>query len=130
MGDEVESESWGREDLHEDHHASKQAADTPSLDPSAAAAAQGFLPRPDVLICDPGRNGMPKPFRRFLSELRAPVVIFIGSSRPFLRDCVLLGRRGYELQVVAPFDSYPHTARFEMVAKFQWRGTLQRDQHS
>lgn len=42
------------------------------------------LPPPDILLADPGRNGMPKE--------------------------------------IAPFDSHPHSSRFELAARLQWRG--------
>eukprot|EP00927_Polykrikos_kofoidii_P061247 TRINITY_DN56105_c0_g1_i1.p1 TRINITY_DN56105_c0_g1~~TRINITY_DN56105_c0_g1_i1.p1 ORF type:complete len:664 (+),score=104.36 TRINITY_DN56105_c0_g1_i1:66-2057(+) len=77
---------------------------------------------PDVLVVDPGRNGLPKAFRRFLYQLRPRIIVYIGDGRPLLRDVKLLTRRGgYDLAVVAPFDSHPHTARLDVVAQLRLR---------
>ena len=65
---------------------------------------------------------MPKAFRRFAAMLRAPTIVYLGSGRPFLRDVVLLCRRGYELQSIVPFDSQPHSPRLELMARLEYCG--------
>lgn len=77
---------------------------------------------PDVLVMDPGQNGVPKPFRRFVYRLRVPRIVYVSGLRPLLRDCVLFERRGYKLHALVPFDSYPHTGRTEIVASLRWHG--------
>mmetsp|Transcript_115718 Transcript_115718/g.360429 ORF Transcript_115718/g.360429 Transcript_115718/m.360429 type:complete len:85 (+) Transcript_115718:633-887(+) len=74
------------------------------------------------MLCDPGRNGLPKALRQILYGLQVRTLVYICSGRPLLRDCALLQRRGYELCALAPFDSHPHTPRLEAVAQFRWRG--------
>jgi len=81
-----------------------------------------LLAPPDVLLCDPGRNGMPKAFRRILFDLQVPTLIYISSGRALLRDCTLLTRRGYSLERLLPLDSHPHNARLEVIAQLKWRG--------
>lgn len=81
-----------------------------------------ILSRPDVLLMDPGRNGLPKAFRRLLYSLQVPKLVYISSGKPLFRDCVLLERRGYEVVALKSFDFYPHTARLETVAELRWRG--------
>eukprot|EP00928_Gymnodinium_smaydae_P081504 TRINITY_DN65011_c0_g1_i1.p1 TRINITY_DN65011_c0_g1~~TRINITY_DN65011_c0_g1_i1.p1 ORF type:complete len:625 (+),score=144.63 TRINITY_DN65011_c0_g1_i1:53-1927(+) len=76
---------------------------------------------PDVVIADPGRKGTPKAFRSMLYRIQARTVVMVGSGRPFLRDCALLVRRGYDLSTVVPFDSQPHAARLEVVAQLRRR---------
>ncbi|CAE8612949.1 unnamed protein product, partial [Polarella glacialis] len=88
----------------------------------AGSSLPASMPRPDVLLADPGRNGLPKAFRRYIFDLQVPRLVYIGSGKAFLRDITLLVRRGYELQEVASFDSHPHNARLEVVASLQWNG--------
>jgi len=88
----------------------------------AAPAAADALPRPDVLLCDPGRNGLPKAFRQILYSTRVRTLVYVGMGRPLLRDCALLQRRGYELRAMVPFDSHPHSPRLEVAVQFRWRG--------
>eukprot|EP00435_Cladocopium_sp_Y103_P044099 s2504_g12.t1 len=72
------------------------------------------LPAPSILLADPGRNGMPKAFRRQLLELKVPKLLYISSGRAFLRDVAYLTtKRGYRLKDVRCFDLQPHTAKFE-----------------
>ena len=52
-----------------------------------------------ILLADPGRNGMPKAFRRQLLELQVPKLLYISSGRAFLRDVAYLTtKRGYRLK--------------------------------
>eukprot|EP00933_Yihiella_yeosuensis_P056626 TRINITY_DN5592_c0_g1_i6.p1 TRINITY_DN5592_c0_g1~~TRINITY_DN5592_c0_g1_i6.p1 ORF type:complete len:287 (-),score=56.83 TRINITY_DN5592_c0_g1_i6:217-1077(-) len=80
------------------------------------------LPLPDILLADPGRNGMPKAFRRMLFELQVPRLVYVGMGKPLLRDVTLLARRGYALKKVVPFDAQPHSARFEVAVLLEWYG--------
>ena len=50
-----------------------------------------------ILLADPGRNGMPKAFRRQLLELKVPKLLYCSSGRSFLRDVAYLTKRGYRL---------------------------------
>jgi len=77
------------------------------------------VPLPDVIVADPGRNGMPKAFRRFICKLDARTIVLIGAGRPLLKDCAVISKRGYELTSLLPFDSHPHTTRLEVVAHLQ-----------
>jgi len=88
------------------------------------------IPGPDVVLCDPGRNGMPKGFRQLLYSLQVRSLVYISVGRPLLRDCVLLQRRGYEICAMVPFDSHPHTPRLEVAVHFRWRGIEDRQPDS
>lgn len=90
-------------------------------DPSAPIS-QDAVPLPDLLVLDPGRNGLPKPFRRFVWQARVPEVIYIGGGRPILKDCALLQKYGYRVKALIPFDSHPHSPRLELMARLQWHG--------
>ncbi|CAL1147575.1 unnamed protein product [Cladocopium goreaui] len=99
-----------------------EAAENESEDEPEEAEALGrvheslpeTLPAPSILLADPGRNGMPKAFRRQLLELKVPKLLYISSGRAFLRDVAYLTtKRGYRLQDVRCFDLQPHTAKFE-----------------
>lgn len=81
------------------------------------------VPRPSVLIADPGRNGLPKSFRRFLCILQVPTLIYVGTGKAYLADCVILCRKGYEVVTSVPFDSHPHTAMMESVVHLRWSGS-------
>eukprot|EP00439_Symbiodinium_sp_Y106_P041410 s285_g5.t1 len=101
-----------------------EEADQASQDdsPPFVGAVPTTLPAPNVLVVDPGRNGLPKPFRRFALDLRVPTLIYVGSGRGLLRDVALLSKRGYQLRKLQPIDLQPHSARLEIVARLVWSG--------
>ncbi|CAJ1400825.1 unnamed protein product [Effrenium voratum] len=83
-----------------------------------AAAARGEPPK--ILLVDPGRNGMPKVFRRFLLELQAPRLLFLSGGRVMARDLAWLLKRGYQLHSLKAFDLQPHSAKLSVLAKLEW----------
>lgn len=72
--------------------------------------------RPDVIITDPPRTGMPRPVVEGLLSL-APDRIVSVSCDPatHARDLGLL-HRGYDLVSIQPLDMFPHTPHVESVA--------------
>jgi len=102
------------EEEEEDEEENVQhAITTPGIDCS--------VPAPNVIVVDPGRNGMPKAFLRFLYSMDVRTIVYIGGGKPLLRDCKLLERRGYEVETMLPFDSHPHNLRYEAVTQLKRR---------
>ncbi|CAK9062556.1 unnamed protein product [Durusdinium trenchii] len=100
-----------------------EEADIPFHDTPFQEKVPASLPAPQILLVDPGRNGMPKPFRRHLLDLEVARVVYISSGRALLRDLAYLTSRGYKLEEIKCFDLQPHTAKsLEVVAHLEWTG--------
>ena len=77
--------------------------------------------RPDVVITDPPRAGMHEKLVRKLSEMRAPVVVYV-SCNPATqaRDLNFLNDI-YEVTAIQPVDMFPHTHHIENVVQLKLR---------
>lgn len=78
---------------------------------------QNKLPKPDIVIADPPRNGMnPKTVNDIL-QLNPEKIVYI-SCNPATqaRDIKLLCNEKYELVKIQPVDMFPHTYHIENVA--------------
>ena len=88
----------------------------------AGAPAQTFgtLPRPDLIILDPPRNGLEPGALKKIASFRAPKIVYV-SCNPTTqaRDLRLFASHGYKLLSIRPVDMFPHTYHIESVAALQ-----------
>ncbi len=72
--------------------------------------------KPDVIITDPPRAGMDTKVVKKLLEIEAPQIVYV-SCNPATqaRDLQLLSEK-YDLEIVQPFDMFPHTHHVENLA--------------
>lgn len=77
--------------------------------------------RPDVLITDPPRAGMPEKLVNKMLEMEAPTVVYV-SCNPATqaRDLALLDAK-YAVVKVQPVDMFPHTHHIENVVQLKLR---------
>jgi 23S rRNA (uracil1939-C5)-methyltransferase len=75
------------------------------------------LPKPDIIITDPPRNGMHQNTVDDILSLLPEKIIYV-SCNPATqaRDIKLLCENKYELIKIKPFDMFPHTFHIENVA--------------
>lgn len=86
------------------------------LGPQALA---GRFPTPDVVICDPSREGAGKKVMEQVSELNPTSIIYVACDPAALgRDTGYLRQAGWHLVSVEGFDMYPNTHHVEAVAVF------------
>jgi len=75
------------------------------------------LPKPDVIIADPPRNGMnPKTVKDILELMPKKIVYISCNPATQARDIKLLCEGGYKLIKLCPVDMFPHTYHIETVA--------------
>ncbi|WP_415718684.1 23S rRNA (uracil(1939)-C(5))-methyltransferase RlmD [Maridesulfovibrio sp.] len=83
------------------------------------ASAKGLpedLPRPDMVIVDPPRSGVPDPSLQKLIELEPDRILYISCNPSTLaRDVEKIGGN-YKLERFAAVDMFPHTSHIESVA--------------
>lgn len=85
--------------------------------PSLALPALGA--RPDMVILQPGADGLERDDLDALLDLSAPTLCYISSDPSTLaRDAARLIAGGYRLEQSTPFDVMPHTARIDSVSIF------------
>ena len=74
---------------------------------------------PDVVITDPPRAGMSEKLVQKISEMRAPLVVYV-SCNPATqaRDLNLLSA-AYEVTAIQPVDMFPHTHHIENVVQLR-----------
>ena len=86
-----------------------------------AKAVELNLPKPDVIIADPPRNGMnPKTVRNILELLPEKIVYVSCNPATQARDVKALTDTGkYELLEITPVDMFPHTFHIENVVKLR-----------
>lgn len=85
--------------------------------PSLALPALGA--RPDMVILQPGADGLERDDLDALLALSAPTLCYISSDPSTLaRDAARLIAGGYRLEQSTPFDVMPHTARIDSVSIF------------
>jgi 23S rRNA (uracil1939-C5)-methyltransferase len=74
--------------------------------------------RPEVVVVNPPRKGLSAGARAFLTELAAPVILYISCGPEALgRDLIALAGHGYTPDVIEPFDLMPGTAQIETVVR-------------
>jgi 23S rRNA (uracil-5-)-methyltransferase RumA len=79
-------------------------------------ANQGF--KPDVVVADPPRTGLGRPFMDTLIALQVPRMVYVSCNPSTLaKDCDRLIKGGYRLVKVVPFDMFPQTAHVETVCE-------------
>lgn len=75
------------------------------------------LPKPDILITDPPRNGMHTTTVEDILKLKPGKIVYISCNPATqVRDIKLLAEGGYKLQKIQPVDMFPHTYHIENVA--------------
>ncbi|MFA6599094.1 MAG: 23S rRNA (uracil(1939)-C(5))-methyltransferase RlmD [Ignavibacteriaceae bacterium] len=74
------------------------------------------IPKPDVIIADPPRNGMHKNTIADILQLSPKKIIYVSCNPTTqVRDLKLLCEAGYKLVKVKPVDMFPHTYHIENV---------------
>jgi 23S rRNA (uracil1939-C5)-methyltransferase len=77
------------------------------------------MPRPDVIVCDPPREGMSRDAMEVMMSAQATRFVYVSCDPTCLaRDSVTLGEYGYRLEYAQPLDMFPHTYHVETVALF------------
>lgn len=75
--------------------------------------------RPDVVILQPGAEGLERDDLDALLTAAAPVLFYVSSDPSTLaRDAARLISGGYRLEQSTPFDVMPHTSRIDSVSIF------------
>jgi 23S rRNA (uracil1939-C5)-methyltransferase len=75
------------------------------------------LPKPDVIILDPPRNGMHKNTVEDVLQLSPEKIVYVSCNPTTqLRDIKLFVEGGYKLVKIRPVDMFPHTFHIENVA--------------
>ncbi|MFW0112163.1 class I SAM-dependent RNA methyltransferase [Rothia sp. CCM 9416] len=86
------------------------------LGPQALA---GRFPTPDLVICDPSREGAGKKVMEQVNELNPATIVYVACDPAALgRDTGYLGQAGWQLASVQGFDMYPNTHHVEALAVF------------
>ncbi len=74
-------------------------------------------PRPDLVLLDPPRTGLPKGGAEALAALGADRIVYVSCDPATLaRDLRVLVARGYRLEGLEAFDLFPQTPHVEAVA--------------
>jgi len=74
-------------------------------------------PRPDVVLLDPPRTGLPKGGPEALAALGAERIVYVSCDPATLaRDLRILTERGYRLSALTAFDLFPQTPHIEALA--------------
>lgn len=83
--------------------------------------------KPDVVVVNPPRKGLSAGARAFLTELAAPMILYVSCGPDALgRDLVALGGHGYTPDVIEPFDLMPGTAQVETIVRLRSPGRVVR----
>jgi 23S rRNA (uracil1939-C5)-methyltransferase len=83
--------------------------------------------KPDVVVVNPPRKGLSAGARGFLTELAAPMILYVSCGPDALgRDLVALGGHGYTPDVIEPFDLMPGTAQVETIVRLRNPGRVVR----
>jgi len=73
--------------------------------------------KPDVVVLDPPRSGLPRDVIDALIALQPEVIAYVSCDPATLaRDGKRLARRGYRLRSITPFDMFPQTYHIETVS--------------
>ena len=73
--------------------------------------------RPDAVVLDPPRSGLPPGAATFLAGLGAPRVVYLSCDPATLaRDLAAWVGSGYRLERIEGFDLFPQTPHLEVLA--------------
>jgi tRNA/tmRNA/rRNA uracil-C5-methylase (TrmA/RlmC/RlmD family) len=73
----------------------------------------------DLVVLDPPRSGAGTHLTAALTELGAPVIVYVSCDPAALaRDARVLADRGWRLDTAVPVDQFAQTAQIETVARF------------
>ncbi|MFT4153253.1 23S rRNA (uracil(1939)-C(5))-methyltransferase RlmD [Parafilimonas sp.] len=83
--------------------------------------------KPDVIIVDPPRAGLPVKLSEKLLQIEAPLIVYV-SCNPATqaRDLQWLGQK-YSVAQVQPVDMFPHTHHIENVVQLKLKNQIQTD---
>ena len=85
--------------------------------PTEAYLADPREPRPDLILLDPPRTGLPKGGPEALAALGAERIVYVSCDPATLaRDLRILNERGYRLTTLEAFDLFPQTPHLEALA--------------
>jgi 23S rRNA (uracil1939-C5)-methyltransferase len=89
-----------------------------------AADVERFLEKckekPDLVILDPPRAGMPRPALDRLARLAPSRITYVSCEPPTLaRDLAVLTGKGYEISEIHLFDLFPQTFHMEAVVRLR-----------
>jgi 23S rRNA (uracil1939-C5)-methyltransferase len=83
----------------------------------ASDAFQAEVPRVDLVVVDPPRNGLLEGALARLVAIDAPRIVYVSCNPQALAgDLAQLSEAGYAVEVVQPVDMFPHTYHVESVA--------------
>ena len=75
------------------------------------------LPKPDVIILDPPRNGMHNSTVKDVLQLSPEKIVYVSCNPTTqVRDIKMMVEAGYKLIKIKPVDMFPHTYHIENVA--------------
>ncbi len=73
----------------------------------------------DTVVADPPRQGLGKPVRKRLTEMKPPRILYVSCDPVTLaRDAAEFAGAGYVLETLVMFDFYPQTSHIETLACF------------
>jgi 23S rRNA (uracil1939-C5)-methyltransferase len=76
------------------------------------------LGTPDIVVVNPPRKGLSDGTRKLLVALDASTLIYVSCGPESLgRDLVALAARGWNPDVIEPFDLMPGTAQIETLVR-------------
>jgi 23S rRNA (uracil1939-C5)-methyltransferase len=81
----------------------------------------GVERRPDVLIIDPPRAGMPAAVLARILSLGAEKIVYVSCNPATLARDLALMLENYEVLEIQPFDMFPHTYHIEAVVNLRRR---------
>lgn len=89
------------------------------LERISGEVATGRFAAPDVVICDPSREGAGRVVMEQVSALEPQRIVYVACDPAALgRDTGYLRAAGWELESLEAFDMYPNTHHLEAVAVF------------
>ncbi|WP_237221351.1 class I SAM-dependent RNA methyltransferase [Rothia nasimurium] len=93
------------------------------LEKISGEVAEGRYAAPDVVICDPSREGAGRAVMEQISALAPQRIVYVACDPAALgRDTGYLRAAGWRLDSVEAFDMYPNTHHVEAVAVFSRYG--------
>lgn len=79
-------------------------------------AGEGAFQDVDVLVVDPPRSGCHPKARRFITDLQAPILIYVSCNpKNLLENLADFERAGYQVKDLELVDMFPQTAHLESV---------------
>lgn len=79
--------------------------------------ANGLVGRPDVVTINPSRRGCQPEVLQAVSDLKPKAIIYMSCfPDTLLRDLKILAQQGYKARLLEPYDMFPGTRHFEVLA--------------